>query len=101
MAAVKPSGGLKATLVYGANVGQAFQYAATGATDVSFVAMSLAQSPQGKNGCLLEINEAEPVVQSGCIVTAGEKKENAGHFMAFVLSEAAQPILEQYGYTSP
>lgn len=88
-------------MVYGANVGQAFQYAATGATDVAFIAKSLARTPEGDKGCMFDIEQAKPVIQSGCVVSASKKRASAEEFLDFIVSDEMKSMLEHYGYDKP
>jgi len=85
-------------LVFGANVAQAFQYAATGATEASFIALSLAHTPAGEKGCFLPIPEAEPVAQGACLVRASGNREAAEKFLSFMASDETTTVLLRYGY---
>ena len=85
-------------LVYGSNVGQAFQYATMSIVDGSFIAASQLHTPQGTKGCSWEIPEAMLVTQKGCVLTAAKNKTAAENFLAFLTSEAALTILQNYGY---
>jgi len=88
-------------LVFGANVGQSFQYAATGAADASFIALSLAHAPIGKKGCFLPVPEARPIFQDACIVRATKNRDAAEEFLTFMASDETRVILLRYGYTEP
>jgi len=85
-------------LVFGNNVAQAFQYAATGAADASFTALSLAHTTRGEQGCFLPVPEAEPVAQSVCVVENSTNKIAAKKFLSFLLSKEIKAMLFQYGY---
>ncbi len=85
-------------LVFGNNVAQAFQYAATGATDVSFIALSLAQTARGEKGCFLPVPEAGLVAQSACLVRSSTNRPAAERFLTFLSSQEVEPVLRQYGY---
>ncbi len=86
-------------LVFGNNVAQAFQYAATGAADASFIALSLAHTTKGEQGCFLPVPEAEPVAQSVCLVENSTNKMAARKFLSFLSSKEIKAILFfQYGY---
>lgn len=88
-------------LVFANNVAQSFQYAASGATDISFIALSLARTPNGEKGCFLPVPEAGLVAQSVCLVRNSKNGPMAEQFLAFMSSQEATTILRQYGYTSP
>ncbi len=87
-------------LVFGNNVAQAFQYAATGATNFSFIALSLALTSRGEKGCFLPVPEAGPVAQSVCLVRSSTNRPAAEQLLTFMSSPEATTVLEQYGYTS-
>lgn len=89
---------LQSRLVFGTNVGQSFQYAGTGVTGASFIALSLAGTAPGKSGCFLPVPEAKPVSQGACIIGKTENMDGARQFLKFMRSEEAQVILQQYGY---
>lgn len=85
-----------AQMVFGQNVAQAFQFAASGAADLAFTAASLALSHEGKKGRFWPVEEAEPVVQQGCMVS--EDNEEAASFVASLLSGKNASLLRRYGY---
>lgn len=85
-------------LVYGTNVGQAFQYAQAGVAGASFVALSLALSEKGREGCYWEIAGAEPVEQKACLVAYSGAAAPAALFLDYVTSGAAGSLREHYGY---
>ena len=91
---------VEARLVYGSNVGQAFQYGASGATDVTFIAKSLANTSQGQKGCYLPVDTAELVSQGACLVTNSPQRVPAELFFDFLFSEDGAGVLERYGYTT-
>lgn len=85
-------------LVFGSNVGQAFQYAVTGVADAAFIARSLALTEKGKAGCYWEIPESEAVAQKACVTLYGGNVMNAARFMEFVTSAAVVENLQKFGY---
>ena len=87
-------------LVFGNNVAQAFQYAASGATGLSFIALSLAHTPRGEKGCFLPVPEAGPVAQGACLIRTSKHRKAAEQFLAFMTSRETASILQQYGYTN-
>ncbi|MDY0362594.1 MAG: molybdate ABC transporter substrate-binding protein [Desulforegulaceae bacterium] len=86
----------KDKLVFGKNVSQSFQYAFSGFTDSGFCALSQALSEKGKTGFYLSLDEAEPVIQGGCILKA---KKSAYNFVEYV--KKSDNILKKYGYEKP
>ena len=92
-------GGLmKPRLVYGQNVGQAFQYGGQGAADMAFVSLSFALSEQGRRGKTWRLPEAEPVVQKGCLLAGSKNKESVHELLAFFRTGQAKTILSESGY---
>ena len=92
---------VESRLVFAANVSQSFQYAATGATGGSFIALSLARTPIGEKGCTIQVPEAELVSQGVCLVIAPVMKKAAGEFLSFVQSDRAKAVLDRFGYQLP
>ena len=94
----------KDKLVFGENISQAAQYAFTGNAELGFIALSLALAPEMKNKgyCyVVPSNLYEPVVQSLILIKKPILNTETGKFRDFVLSPAAKPIWEKYGYTVP
>ncbi|WP_027179068.1 molybdate ABC transporter substrate-binding protein [Maridesulfovibrio bastinii] len=84
-------------IAYGKNVAQSFLYAYSGSTDASFVALSQALSPKGKEGKYWSIAEAGPVTQDVCILKAG-KQDAAAAFLTWLKTDEAKTIITSYGY---
>jgi molybdate transport system substrate-binding protein len=100
-AALKKSGlwdEVSERLVTAQNVGQAFQYAVTGGTDMSFCALSSALSERGRKGCYYLIEEALPIRQSACLVKRSTAKKDALLFLKYLASPRALEIKKRYGY---
>ncbi len=89
---------LKSKIVNSQDIAQAFQYASTGAVDAGFCALSSAKTEEGKKGCFYSIKEAQPVVQSACIIKNTKNRKAAEKFAAFLNSKKAAAIKEKYGY---
>jgi len=85
-------------LVFGQNVGQAFQYAKHGSADIAFVARTYTLSEYGREGITWQVPEAEPVIQDGCILSRSAKKESVREFVAYLATAEAKIILSAYGY---
>lgn len=85
-------------LVYPENIAQAFQYALTESTDVSFCALSSALSEQGKKGCYFEVGEAPPIVQGACVLMRAKDREAVKKFVNFLNSPEVNSIKNKYGY---
>jgi molybdate transport system substrate-binding protein len=87
-------------VVYGQNVAQARQFAATGNVDAAFLPRALVKSGAGAT---VEIDARlhRPIRQAAGIVRASRKQDAARKFLEFVLSAEGQSLLREYGYESP
>jgi len=85
-------------LVYGSNVVQAFQYAATGVADASFIARSLALTDKAKGGCVWEVSGSAPVEQKACVVRHRPGKREASRLLEYITSEKTADIRQRLGY---
>lgn len=87
-------------VIYGQNVSQVKQYAATGNVDVAFIPLALVPKSEGRT---VEVDERlhQPIDQALALVKASGKQEAARRFADFVLSAEGQALLERYGYRRP
>lgn len=85
-------------LVFAQNIAQAFQYAATGSVDAGFCALSSSLSEEGRKGCFFSVDEAPPIVQSGCVLKRTKRQKAVGEFIGFLSSPEAGAIKKKYGY---
>lgn len=91
-------GDVKPRLVFAQDVGQAFQYAYSGAATMGFCALSDAVSRIGKEGCYLEVTGAPPVIHSGCVLKKSKLGKTARLFIDFMRSPGAEKIKKEYGF---
>jgi molybdate transport system substrate-binding protein len=92
----------KDKLVFGDNIGVATMYVSTGAADIGFTALSLAQSPElAKLTNYLVVNDKlyEPIKQR-IVVIKGAPQEAADLYQ-FIQTPKAKEILVKYGYAVP
>jgi molybdate transport system substrate-binding protein len=92
----------KDKLVYGDNIGATTMFVATGAADLGFTALSLAQSPEiakQTHYALLDDKLYEPIMQR-MILMKGAPQE-AINLYQFMQSPKAKEILTKYGYAVP
>jgi molybdate transport system substrate-binding protein len=84
-------------VIYGQNVSQAKQYAATGNAEVAFIPMSLVKANEGRS---IEVDERlhQPINQAIAIIKDSHQQEASRQFLDFVLSPEGQALLERYGY---
>ena len=92
---------LQPKLVRGENIGQAFQFVASGNAELGFVALSqLIQSDRHKRGSMWRIPEDlyAPIEQQAVLLT---QDPAAQAFMDFVQGEPARAIIRAHGYGTP
>ena len=92
---------VKAKLVLGENIGQAAQYAATGAADVGLLAYSLALSPELRRAgrfYLIPATAHTPLQQSYVLLKQAQGNATATAFAAFMASPVARQALKKYGF---
>ncbi|TVO63481.1 molybdate ABC transporter substrate-binding protein [Denitromonas ohlonensis] len=97
--------GLSATLasrlVQGENIGQTFQFVATGNAAFGFVAWSQV-SQNGAlirgSGWLVPADLHPPIRQAATLLSRSKDKPAARDFMVFLKSETARQIIRQHGY---
>ena len=85
-------------LVYGANVGHAFQYAQSEVAQAAFVSLSLALSEKGKEGCYWMIHGAAPVEQKACTVSYSQNNLAAERFLQYSVSMKTASVRKNFGY---
>jgi molybdate transport system substrate-binding protein len=87
-------------VVYGENVSQVKQYAATGNVDLAFIPLALVRPSEGQFVRVLpELHQ--PIEQAICVPRDSEHKEAARKFVHFVMSPEGQAILKRFGYEPP
>ncbi|OUJ72557.1 molybdate ABC transporter substrate-binding protein [Hymenobacter crusticola] len=91
-------------LVFGENIAQAANYAATGAADVGILALALALSPalkaQGRY-YLIPQQAYAPLEQRFVVLKSGAQHPAITQFVDFVASAPARSVLRTYGFTLP
>jgi len=91
---------LKPKVVEGENVTQAFQFVASGAAELGFVALSQVYR-RGKiqgSAWIVPANLYSPIRQDAVVLTKSESKLGPGELMKYLRSEPAQTIIRSYGY---
>lgn len=94
---------VKGKLVLGTSVGQAAQFASTGAADVAFLPLSLTRSQALAAGRVVAVPEAlHPRIEQSAVVLARARQPAAARaFLAFLLGEKARAVLARHGYGLP
>jgi molybdate transport system substrate-binding protein len=93
---------VKPKLIFGENIGQAAQYAATGAADAGLLAYSLALSPElrrlGKF-YLIPATAHTPLQQSFVVLKRASGNATAAAFATFMATPVARQALKKYGFS--
>ena len=89
---------LQPKIVQGASIAQAYQYVATGAAEVGFVALSQVVSVPGGSRWLVPEADHAPIDQQAVLLQAGARDPAARAFLAFLKDPAAVAIIKRYGY---
>ncbi len=93
---------IKTKLVLGENIGQAAQYASTGAADVGVLAYALALSPELRKAgkfYLIPATAHTPLQQSYVVLKQASGNATAKSFATFIASPAARAALKKYGFS--
>jgi molybdate transport system substrate-binding protein len=89
---------LKPKLVTGANITQTYQFVATGAAELGFVAYSQVIHEKAGSVWLPPRDAYAPIAQQAVLLKTGAAEPAAKAFIAFLKGRAAQAIIERYGY---
>lgn len=84
-------------VIYGQNVAQARQYAATGNAEVAFIPRALVKPDEGR---AIEVDERlhQPIDQAIAVLKDSRRQDAARSFVSYVLGPEGQALLERYGY---
>lgn len=85
-------------IVKGASITQAYQYVATGAAELGFVAQSQVIGEQGGSRWVVPKTFHDPIDQQAILLKTGENNPAAKAFLAFLKSPKAAAIIKRYGY---
>lgn len=85
-------------LVQGASITQAYQFVATGAAELGFVALSeVVDAPGGSRWIVPETLHA-PIAQQAVLLKTGQNDPTARAFLDFLKSPPARAIIRRFGY---
>ncbi len=91
-------------LVTGESIAQAYQFVVTGNAELGFVALSQVRAPgkppQGSSW-LVPANLHDEIRQDAILLKPGERNPAASALLAFLKSDAALKILDDFGYGRP
>lgn len=92
-------------LVFGENIAQTFQFAASGNAELGFVALSQVLDDNGKlaSGSMWIVPQQyhSPLRQDAVLLQQGKDSVAAKALLAYLKSEPAQRIIMRYGYALP
>ena len=89
---------LKAKIVQGASITQAYQFTATGAAELGFVALSQVIEAPGGSRWLVPSDLYAPIDQGAILLSTGDKNPAARAFLQFLRGPEAKAIIRRYGY---
>lgn len=89
---------LAAKIVKGSSITQAYQFVATGAAELGFVAESQVINVPGGSRWLVPANDHEPIDQEAVVLKTGAANPAAAAFAKFLRGPEAVAIIKRYGY---
>ena len=89
---------LKPKIVQGASITQAYEFAATGAAELGFVALSQVINIPGGSRWAVPETLHKPIDQGAILLFAGDKNPAARAFLKFLRGPEARAIILRYGY---
>ena len=92
---------LKPKIVEGSNIGQTFDFVATGNAQAGFVALSQAIGAGKGQWWVVPQADYAPIDQSAILLKLGENKAVAKAYLDFLRGPEARTVIEKYGYTIP
>ncbi|WP_174301842.1 molybdate ABC transporter substrate-binding protein [Caulobacter sp. S45] len=92
-------GPLKAKIVQGASINQAWDFTRTGAAELGFVALSEVVNEPGGSRWIVPDSLHAPIDQDAILLAPGDSNPAARRFLAFLRGPEAKAIIVRYGYT--
>ena len=89
---------VKPKIVQGASITQAYQFVATGAAELGFVALSQVINEPGGSRWLVPSDDYAPIEQDAVLLKTGETDPAARAFLQFLKGPQARAIIKRYGY---
>ena len=89
---------IKPKIVQGASIAQAYQFVATGAAELGFVALSQVIDEKGGSRWVVPTADHAPIEQQAILLTNGTKNPAATAFLGFLKGPQAVAIIKRYGY---
>lgn len=91
---------LKPKIVTGSSIAQAYQFTATGAAQLGFVALGQVIAISGGSRWLVPSKLHTPIDQQAVLLRTGEKNPAAVAFIKYLKSRPALAIIKRYGYAT-
>jgi molybdate transport system substrate-binding protein len=85
-------------IVQGSSITQAYQFVATGAAEIGFVAQSQVIAEPGGSRWLVPAKLHAPIDQQAILLLTGQKNPAALAFVKFLKTPQAVAIIQRYGY---
>jgi len=88
-------------ILRGENVSQAFQYVASGAAELGFVALSQIKTlAEEKQGHFWVVDESmhQPILQQAVLLASSKHKQQAQAFLDYLKSDKGRAMIESFGY---
>lgn len=85
-------------IVRGSSITQAYQFVATGAAELGFVAQSQIVKVPGGSRWLVPARLHKPIDQQAILLRTGARNPAAAAFVKFLKGPEARTIIKQYGY---
>lgn len=89
---------LKDRLVMGTSIAQAYQFTATGAADLGFVALSQVIGEPRARYWIVPADRHQPIAQQAILLKPGADDPAAKAFLAYLRGPQARAIIRRYGY---
>ena len=89
---------VKPRIVTGGSIAQAYQFVATGAADLGFVALSQVIGEPGGSRWIVPAADHAPIDQQAVLLKTGKDNPAAKAFLGFLKGPAAAAIIRKYGY---
>jgi molybdate transport system substrate-binding protein len=89
---------VKPKIVQGSSITQTYQFAATGAADLAFVALSQVINEPGGSRWVAPKSYHKPIDQQAILLFTGQKNPAAAAFLKFLKGPQAIAIIKRYGY---
>lgn len=85
-------------LVQGQNIGQAYQFVASGNAEIGFVALSQIARVEGGSRWVVPDNLHMPIRQDAVLLKVGEGNPAARALLDYLKGKDAQAVIEKFGY---